>query len=138
MEFYRQVIIKRMNPGLIEEGILNEAISSTGKLSEFVEIMRESSLRAFRMNRNRISKDDVEVSLDKLRATYDRTLTEAHKKKLLDIHECQEARDEGPDSQIIRELLFSLTAVEYKDEEGRWCEIDPLLLPLVEKWSKSR
>jgi hypothetical protein len=138
MGFYRQVVTKRMNPELIEEGILDEAISSTGKLSEFAEIMRESSLKAFRMNRKRISKDDVEVSLDKLRATYDRTLTEAHKKKLLDIHECQEARDEGPDSQIIRELLFSLTAVLYKDNEGRWCEIDPLLLPLVEKWSKSR
>jgi hypothetical protein len=136
MEFYRQVITKRINPDLMEEGVLDYAIRSTGKLSEFMEVMREPSLKAFRMGRKRISRDDVEASLDKLRMTYDRTLTEAHKRKLLDIHKCQEARDEGPDSVIIRELLFSLTAVEYKDEDGRWCEIDPLLMPLLEKWSK--
>ena len=89
------------------------------------------------MDRKRISEEDVEASLDKLRTTLDRTLTAIHKKKLLEIHNCQEARDDGPDSVIIRELLFSLIAVEYKDEDGRWCEIDPLLMPLAEKWSKS-
>ncbi|MDQ1262625.1 MAG: hypothetical protein QG575_1806, partial [Euryarchaeota archaeon] len=31
----------------------------------------------------------------------------------------------------------SMTAVEYEDEEGRWCEINPMLRPLVEKWSQS-
>jgi hypothetical protein len=30
-----------------------------------------------------------------------------------------------------------LTAVEYEDEKGRWCDINPLLLPLVEKWKKA-
>jgi len=100
--------------------------------------MRDSSLNAFRMRRKQIIEDDVEIALDKLRTMYDRTLTEAHKKKLLEIHSCHEARDEGPDSTIIRELLFSLSAVEYKDREGRWCEIDPLLMPLAEKWRKSQ
>lgn len=100
--------------------------------------MRESSLNAFRMKRRQITRDDVKISLDKLRTVYDRTLTETHKKKLLEIHECHEARDDGPDSTIIRELLFSLTAVEYKDKEGRWCEIDPLLMPLAEKWIRSQ
>lgn len=52
------------------------------------------------------------------------------------INKCKEARDEGPDSVLTRELLFSLTAVEYEDEEGRWCEINPMLRPLVEKWSQ--
>ncbi len=67
--------------------------------------------------------EDVEASIEKLRRTYDRTLTEKHKEKLLEINRCQEGRDEGPDSLIIRELLFSLTAVEYEDQEGRWCEV---------------
>ena len=35
-----------------------------------------------------------------------------------------------------RDLLFSLTAVEYEDEEERWCDINPLLMPLVEKCKK--
>ena len=51
--------------------------------------------------------------------TFDRTLTEAHKKKLLEINKCKEAREEGPDSVLTRELLFSLTAVEYEDEDGK-------------------
>ena len=25
----------------------------------------------------------------------------------------------------------------YEDEERRWCEINPMLLPLVEKWIQS-
>ena len=138
IEFYSQVVLRRMNQDLLEDKILEKAIVSTGKLSEFVEIMRDSSLNAFRMRRPQIIEDDVEIALDKLRTMYDRTLTEAHKKKLLEIHSCHEARDEGPDSTIIRELLFSLSAVEYKDREGRWCEIEPLLMPLAEKWRKSQ
>jgi hypothetical protein len=66
--------------------------------------------------------------------TFDRTLTKAHKRTLLEINNCKEAREAGPDSVIIRDLLFSLTAVEYEDGTGRWCEVNPLLRPLVEKW----
>ncbi len=137
LKFYSDVISRRIELDLLEENVLKQAIESTGKLSELVEVMKEASLNAFRKGQKRISKTDVAAALEKLRMTYDRTLTEAHKKKLLEINRCKEAREEGPDSVLTRELLFSLTAVEYEDEEGRWCEIDPMLLPLVEKWSRS-
>jgi len=65
------------------------------------------------------------------------TLTQAHKAKLIEIHNSGEARDKDPDTLLIRELLFSLTAVEYRHQGERWCEVDPLLLPLVERWIKS-
>ena len=136
-KFYSDVISRRIELDLLEENVLELAIESTGKLSELVEVMKEASLNAFRKGQKSISKNDVASALEKLRMTYDRTLTEAHKKKLLEINSCKEAREEGPDSVLTRELLFSLTAVEYEDEEGRWCEIDPMLLPLVEKWSRS-
>ena len=99
--------------------------------------MKDASIKAYRNKRAKIAKEDVEGALEKLRRTYDRTLTEAHKKRLLEIHESKEARDTGNDDVISRELLFSLTAVEYEDENGRWCDVDPLLLPLVEKWKRS-
>jgi hypothetical protein len=137
MGFYCDVITRRMNPNLLEVGVLEEAIVSTGKLTELVAVMRDASLKALNMERNRISKIDIDSALERLRRTYDRTLTEAHKKKLLEIRQNKEARDEGPDSVIIRELLFSLTAVEYEDELGRWCEVNPLLEPLAEIWSKA-
>lgn len=136
-KFYRDVISQRIELELLEEGVLEYAIESTGKLTELVEVMKEASLNAFRKGQRLISKTDVATALDKLRITFDRTLTEAHKKKLLEINKCKEAREEGPDSILTRELLFSLTAVEYEDDEGRWCGINPMLLPLVKKWSQS-
>lgn len=136
-KFYEDVISRRMKCDLFEEGVLDKAIESTGKLSELVEVVRDATLKAYRARKERISMIELESALEKLRMTYDRTLTEAHKKKLLEIYHSKEARDEDSDSLIIRELLFSLNAVEYYDSEGRWCTIDPLLLPLVEKWSRS-
>ncbi|MBE9592036.1 MAG: hypothetical protein IMF19_01010, partial [Proteobacteria bacterium] len=49
----------------------------------------------------------------------------------------KEARDDNIDDSTSCDLLFSLTAVEYEDEDGRWCDINPLLMPLVEKWKKA-
>ncbi|MFZ2473228.1 MAG: hypothetical protein WAW52_14960 [Methanothrix sp.] len=136
-KFYSDVISRRIEPDLLGQEVLEYAIESTGKLSELVEVMKEASLSAFRKGQTRISKNDVATALEKLRMTFDRTLTEAHKKKLLEINKCKEAREEGPDSVLTRELLFSMTAVEYEDEMGRWCEVNAMLLPLVEKWSQS-
>jgi hypothetical protein len=136
-KFYTDVIVRRIEPDLLDKDVLEYAIESTGKLVELVEVMKEASLSAFRKGQKRISKNDVAPALEKLRMTFDRTLTDAHKKKLLEINICKEAREEGPDSNLTRDLLFSLTAVEYEDEEGRWCEVNAMLLPLVEKWSQS-
>lgn len=138
LDFYRDVVAKRLNLDLVEESALQCAIESTGKLSEMLEVMRASALRGYRMQRSQISLEDVTGTLQELRMTYDTTLTQAHKEKLIEIHESGEARDKDPDTLLIRELLFSLTAVEYRHKGERWCEVDPLLLPLVKKWINSR
>ena len=135
--FYKELVEKRMDLDLIEENALEEAIVSTGKTSEFISIMRDAAIKAYRNENERITKEEVGKALEKLRRTYDRTLTEAHKKRLLEIYDKKEARDEDTSDSISRDLLFSLTAVEYEDEEGRWCDINPLLMPLVEKWKKA-
>lgn len=113
-KFYTDVILQRIDPKLLDAGVLEYAIESTGKLTELVEVMKEASLNAFRSGQERIAEKDVAAALDKLRMTFDRTLTEAHKKKLLKINSCKEAREEDFDSALTRELLFSLTAVEYE------------------------
>jgi hypothetical protein len=135
--FYKEIVDKRMDLGLIEENALEEAIVSTGKTSEFISIMRDAAIKAYRNEKERITKEEVGKALEKLRRTYDRTLTEAHKKRLLEIYDKKEARDDNIEDSTSRDLLFSLTAVEYEDEEGRWCDINPLLMPLVEKWKKA-
>jgi len=138
VNFYKRIVDKRMELDLIEVNALEGAILSTGKTSEFISVMRDAAIKAHRNEREKITNEEVGNVLEKLRRTYDRTLTEAHKKRLLDIYDKQEARDENTSDFISRDLLFSLTAVEYEDKEGRWCDINPLLMPLVEKWKKAK
>ena len=136
-DFYKGIVDKRMDLGLIEEEALKDAILSTGKTSEFISVMRDAAIKAYRNENEKITKEEVGKALEKLRRTYDRTLTEAHKRRLLEIYDKKEARDENISDSTSRDLLFSLTAVEYEDEEGRWCDINPLLMPLVGKWKKA-
>ena len=137
VNFYKRIVERRMDLSLIEETALEDAILSTGKTSEFISVMRDAAIKAYRNEKAKITEEEVERALEKLRRTYDRTLTEAHKARLLEIYDKQEARDSDVEDSTSRDLLFSLTAVEYEDEEGRWCDVNPLLMPLVEKWKKA-
>lgn len=138
LNFYMDVIYRRMDRGLVDEGALKNAILSTGKLSEFMRVMRDACMKAYRKRAELIDDQDVEGALEKFRRTYDRTISQAHKERLFDIHDSKGARDKDNEDDISRDLLFSLTAVEYEDESGRWCDVDPLLLPLVERWKRSQ
>ena len=138
LTFYKQLVKRRMDSSLIEEDALKEAIFSTGKTSEFISVMRDASIKAYRKETGKITNEEIKEVLEKLRRTFDRTLTEAHKKRLLEIVDTKEARDKNTDESITRDLLFSLTAVEYEDKEGRWCDINLLLQPLVDKWKKAK
>ena len=126
-----------MNLDLIDDNALDDAVLCTGKTSEFVSVMRDAAIKAHRNGNKRITEEEVEKALEKSRRAYDRTFTEAHKKRLLKIYDKQEARDADIKDSTSRDLLFSLAAVEYEDEEGRWCDVDQLLMPLVEKWKEA-
>ncbi len=142
-DYYRKIAEKRMNLQLIDEDALSHAILSTGKLSEFILVIRDASVIAYTAIKEeqerdqRIMKEEIDAVLKKLRNTYDRTLTREEIEKLIEIHDKKEARDKTVDDDIVRTLLFSLTIVEYETKkEGRWCEINPVLLPLLEKWKE--
>lgn len=142
-DYYRKIAEKRMNLQLIDEDALSHAILSTGKLSEFILVIRDASVIAYTAIKEeqerdqRIVKEEIDVVLKKLRNTYDRTLTREEIEKLVEIHDKKEARDKTVEDDIVRTLLFSLTIVEYETKkEGRWCEINPVLLPLLEKWKE--
>lgn len=143
-DYYREIAEKRMDLRLIEKDALEHAILCTGKLSEFILVIRDASVKAYttvkeeKKREQRIIKEDVEGVLEKLRNTYDRTLTGEEIEKLIEIHDKKEARDKTVDDDIVRVLLFSLTIVEYETKEGRWCDINPILFPLMEKWKKNQ
>lgn len=141
--YYKKIAKKRMNLNLIEKNALNNAIVSTGKLSEFISVIRNAASKTLTKTKERkkknqkIGKEEVEMVMEKLRNTYDRTLTEEDIEKIIKIHKAKEARDRNIQDEIVRSLLFSLTIVEYETkEEGRWCEVNSILLPLLEKWKK--
>jgi len=108
INFYKGIVEKRMDLDLIEEDALEEAILSTGKTSEFISIMRDAAIKAYRNENEKITKEEVGKALEKLRRTYDRTLTEAHKKRLLEIYDTKEARDDDISDSTSRDLLFKL------------------------------
>jgi energy-coupling factor transporter ATP-binding protein EcfA2 len=135
--FYKGIVDKRMDLGLIEEEALKEAILSTGKTSEFISVMEDATIKAYRNGNEKITKEEVRKVLEKLMRAYDQTLTEVHKARLLEIYAKKEARDRDISDSISRDLLFSLIAVQYEDEEGRWCDVNPILMPLLEKWKKA-
>ncbi|KYK32313.1 MAG: hypothetical protein AYK19_03300 [Theionarchaea archaeon DG-70-1] len=142
LNYYRKIAEKRMDLNLIDEKALENAILSTGKLSEFISVIRDASAKALSVvkekKKGKITEEEIEAVLEELRNTYDRTLTKEEIEKLIEIHGKREARDKTMQDDIVRNPLFSLTIVEYETkEEGRWCEINPILLPLLEKWKKS-
>ena len=100
-----------MELSLIEESALREAILSTGKIREFITLLRSSIIESLARNNNRITKSDVSEAIKRLRRSFDRALDRVHIKRLIEIHETKDARSESPNDQITRELLFSLSAV---------------------------
>ncbi len=137
IDFYRKIVARRMDLSLIDESALKEAILSTGKIREFIILLRSSIAIALANGNGKITKNDVIEAIEKLRRNFDRELDRVHIKRLIEIHETKDARSANPDDQITRELLFSLSAVEYEDEKGRWADVNPLLHPLIEQWKKS-
>lgn len=141
--YYRRIAEKRMNLRLVDENALRHAILSTGKLSEFILLIRDASIMAYTKRKRevelKITKEEIDAVLKELMNTYDRTLTDEEIIRILEIHSKKEARDRTTSDDIVRRLLFSLTIVEYETkEEGRWCEANPVILPLIENWRKSR
>ncbi len=134
-EFYRKIAEKRMNLDLIDEKALKEAIISTGKLSEFMRTIEGAIIMSLISKKSVVGYEEVLSSLEELRRGYDRTLTREHIERLIEVHDKKDARDQHVGDSVIRDLLFSLTIVEYEsEEEGKWQEVNPLLLPLIEKW----
>lgn len=141
LDYYRKIAEKRMNLELIEEKALEHAILSTGKLSEFILVIRNASVKALTALKEDMRKDhwigkgEVEAVLEKLRNACDRTLTKEDIEKLIEVNEKKEARDKTASNDNMRTLLFRSTVVEYETKGERWCEINPILLPLLEKWN---
>ncbi|PKP56612.1 MAG: hypothetical protein CVT88_07095 [Candidatus Altiarchaeales archaeon HGW-Altiarchaeales-1] len=137
INFFKNIFYKRVNErkDTIDENTLEYAIISTGKLSEFVNVIRDALIKSTVKGKTKIEKEEIEECASDLRGIYEKALTQKHISTLLEIHETKHASDKSPEEKIVRDMLFSLIIVEYENKEGkRWHEINPILFPLIDKW----
>lgn len=127
IEFYRSVFEKRVNPELIEDEALKLAIRNTGKLSEFIQVLRGACLNAYTDESEVIRLDDVNRELIRLSHEFERLLTEEHMEVIKEVYRRKIAMDGRREDRSVRELIFSLIIVEYVYGEDKWYDVNPVL-----------
>ncbi len=117
----------RMDPGLIENSALEDAIScSGGVFREMARIMRTAIGRARRRKAAKLDSTDVEWAATEIRNEYRRILDKEDLKLLRKVAENN--RLEYNDR--LRPLLQLLALLEYRDGEN-WCDVHPVLRKLL-------
>lgn len=93
-------------------------------IHDFIRIIRESAVKAYENDRDRIEKEDVNAYVVDLGNDYLRILTG----KDFDILREVTDKHEKTDEDRFRELLFNLAILEYLDPEGElWYDVHPVV-----------
>lgn len=93
-------------------------------IHDFIRIIRESAVKAYENDRDRIEKEDVNAYVVDQGNDYLRILTG----KDFDILREVTDKHEKTDEDRFRELLFNLAILEYLDPEGElWYDVHPVV-----------
>ncbi len=126
-ETMQRFVSLRMDPGLIEDQALIEAITySGGVFREMARIMRTAIGRARRRKGAQVESVDVEWAATEIRNEYRRILDKEDLDILKKIHE----KNRLEYNDRIRPLLQLLALLEYRNGEN-WCDIHPVLRKLL-------
>lgn len=126
--YLRNVILKRLDQSLIDEGALELIIqASGGNLRELLTLMRDAWLQADIKNRIVISLADAHKTIAKLRMEVQKMLRPQDVLLLQRIH--QDKRLEG---EADLPLMHPMAVLEYHNDEA-WYDVHPVLLPLLEE-----
>lgn len=121
----REFVSRRMNPDLIGPRALNTAIAlSGGVFREMARIMRESILQARRAGV--VHLDHIHAVESEIRGEYRRLLSGEQRAIMRQVH----LTNRLDEPQKIAPLLQMLAVLEYADNEP-WCDVHPVLLPLL-------
>jgi hypothetical protein len=124
----RRFVYVRMNPDLIDNQALEEAISySGGVFREMARIMRTAIGRARRRKSPKVEIIDVEWAATEIRNEYRRILDEGDIEILKRVHKLNRLEYD----ERLRPLLQLLAILEYRNGEN-WCDIHPVLRRLIE------
>ncbi len=126
-ETMRRFVRVRMDPRLIEEQALEDAITySGGVFREMARIMRTAIGSARRRGASRVEGADVEWATTEIRNEYRRILDKNDIQFLRRIHEYNRLEY----NERLRPLLQLLAILEYRDGEN-WCDVHPVLRKLL-------
>jgi hypothetical protein len=127
-----EYVDKRMELGLIEEDALNLAIRySGGVFREMARIMQIACTFAVSDGDDILSVRHIDQAAKKIRDEYKLFLTQDQYTRLKECHEGKELRN----SDQFKDLLGNLSLLEYRNEES-WCEVHPIVVPLIEEMKK--
>jgi hypothetical protein len=102
---------------------------SGGLVREFIRLGRNACIAALQAERTSVSEADIEVVRRKGVEEFDLLLTKEQRKLLASIRASQEL---GDNDEANRELLHTLSALEYRDHEPRpYYDVHPLAEPLL-------
>lgn len=139
--FYKRV---EESADLIDSNSLHLLIiNSGGVLRDFSYLIRESCIRAQVEKSEKIQKDHVERTLNKLQQQYETFLGEFENFKVPDILNLIDQFKNGPlvgvdHTEIFKHLLQNLCILEYNGE--RWHDLHPLIRNYMErkKWIEKK
>jgi hypothetical protein len=125
----RRIVYRRIAPELIDEAAVERLVTASGGLvSQVIDGMYRSILRAMTDEAPRVALAHVEAELKEMSVGYLSMLRDEHYQELDRIH-----RD-GPATHVEDPaLLHSRCVLEYPDSPTEFA-IHPLVLPLLERW----
>lgn len=120
----REIVAKRADLALFEEGILNSLIRySGGSLRDLFHMINSSAKRAERRNSGSISVEDAERALEEVKTSLTRRIEQKDYAFLSNIYHGNKEQIE--DKQILLKMLQASVVFEYNGK--RWHNLHPLV-----------
>lgn len=126
----REIVAKRADLNLFEEGILNSLIRySGGSLRDLFHMINASAKRAERRNSRRISVEDAERALEEVKTSLTRRIEQKDYAFLKNIHNGNKEQIE--DKQFLLKMLQASVVLEYNGK--RWHNLHPLVAQFLKE-----
>jgi hypothetical protein len=128
-ETMQAFVLKRMEPGLITDEALDDAIRVSGGLfREMARVMRIATDRAAAAGRDRVELPDVKAAEEEIRGDYRRFLTREDRLTLQHVR----SHNRYDDPERVVGLLKTLAVLEYVNGEP-WWDVHPALHRLLDE-----
>lgn len=121
----REIVAKRADLKLFEDGVLEELIQCTGgSLRDLFAAINSSAKRATRRGGETIEKEDANRALEEIKTTLTRRIEQRDYNFLLNI--CRGNKEQIEDKEMLLKMLQASVVLEYNGK--RWHNVHPLVV----------